>query len=351
MIKHKSFTIAGERIPPGETRTVSLKFSESYLGSPASVPIHVLRAKKPGPRLLLTGCVHGDELNGMGIIRELLYDQPPRLTCGSLVCIPVVNVYGLEHHTRYLPDRRDLNRDFPGAEKGSISSRLAHVIFNSVVRQCDYLIDFHSAALRRTNYPNVRADLGNPAVRMLARAFGCELVVNGKGPVGSLRRAATSAGVPCIILEAGEVWKIESSVVEVGVQGVMNVLKTLQMVEGKAVVPRYQTRVHRTVWVRAERGGTLSFAVNPGDFVEKGQLLATNYNIFGDERSQLFSPGDGIILGMTTMPVVKPGDAAFHVALLSRATLNRVRKKVEESSTRHLFNRVQTDLATNVHQV
>jgi len=351
MVKRKQFVIAGQRVSRGEARTINLKFSESYLGSPATVPIHVLRAKKHGPRVLLTGCVHGDELNGMGIIRELLYDQPPKLTCGTLVCIPVVNVYGLENHTRYLPDRRDLNRDFPGAEKGSISSRLAHVIFNKVVRQCDMVIDFHSAAVRRTNYPNIRADLSVAGVRSLARAFGCELIVNGKGPVGSLRRAATSAGVPCIILEAGEVWKIESSVVEVGVRGVMNVLRSLGMVRGKVVTPRYQTRIHRTTWVRAERGGTLSFAVNPGDLVEKGQLLASNYNIFGDERSQLVSPGDGIILGMTTMPVVKPGDAAFHIALTSRATLLRIRKKIDESSSRDLFKRVQTDLATNVHQV
>jgi predicted deacylase len=351
MKKRKQFVIGGERVSQGESCSINLKFSESYLGSPATVPIHVIRAKNPGPRLLLTGCVHGDELNGMGIIRELLYDQPPQLSCGTLVCIPVVNVYGLEHHTRYLPDRRDLNRDFPGAERGSISSRLAHVIFSKVVRQCDMLIDFHSAAVRRTNYPNVRADLSVPGVRQLARAFGCELIVNGKGPVGSLRRAATSAGIPCIILEAGEVWKIETSVVQVGVRGVMNVLKSLGMVRGKVEPPRYQTRIDRTTWVRAERGGTLSFAVNPGDVVEKGQLLASNYNIFGDERSQLRSPGDGIILGMTTMPVVKPGDAAFHIALVSRSTLVRIRKKIEASSSRDLFNRVHDDLATNVHQI
>lgn len=351
MAKRKSFRIAGQRVLQGESRTLALKFSESYLGSPATVPIHVMRAKKPGPRVLLTGCVHGDELNGLGIIRDLLYDQPPKLVRGTLICVPVVNVYGLEHHTRYLPDRRDLNRDFPGTDKGSISSRLAYVIFNEVVRQCDLMIDFHSAAVRRTNYPNVRADLSNPAVRALARSFGCELIVNGKGPVGSLRRSATAAGVPCVILEAGEVWKIESSVVEVGVRGVMNVLKNLEMVRGKVVLPRYQTRISRTTWVRAERGGTLSFAVNPGDIVEKGQVLATNYNIFGDERSQLLAPSDGVVLGMTTMPVVKPGDAAFHIAMLSRSTLNRIRKKVEEGSSRDLFKRVQTDLATNVHQL
>lgn len=351
MKTRKTFSIAGQRVAQGESRSLTIKFSESYLGSPVTIPIHVHRARKPGPRVLLTGCVHGDELNGMGIIRELLYDQPPKLVRGSLVCIPVVNVYGLEHHTRYLPDRRDLNRDFPGSPSGSLSSRLAHVIFNKVVRECDILIDFHSAAVRRTNYPNIRADLSQPATRTLARTFGCELIVNGKGPVGSLRRAATAAGIPAIILEAGEVWKIEPGVVNVGVRGVMNVLKNLEMVRGTIVPPRYQTRISRTTWVRAERGGTLSFNVNPGDLVEKGQLLATNCNIFGDERRQILSPGDGIILGMTTMPVVKPGDATFHIALLSRSTLQRVRSKLAAGSNQDLFKRIQTDLATNVHQL
>ena len=350
MAKHKSITFAGQPVPRGESRSLSLQFSESYLGSPVTVPLHVIRAKKPGPTVMLTGCVHGDELNGMGIIREILYVNPPTLERGSLVCIPVVNVYGLEHHTRYLPDRRDLNRDFPGAEKGTLSSRLAHVIFSKVVKQCDILIDFHSAAVRRTNYPNIRADLSNTACRNLAQSFGCELIVDGKGPIGSLRRASTSAGVPCIILEAGEVWKIEPSVVEVGVRGVMNILKSLKMVEGTIEKPRYQVESHRTTWVRAEQGGTLSFNVNPGDPVEKGQVLANNYNIFGDERSQLVSPGDGIILGMTTMPVVKPGDAAFHIALVPRPKLRQVRAKVESSTSEDLFNRVHTHMAAKVHR-
>lgn len=351
MPTRKAFVIEGQRVPAGESRSLSLKFSESYLGSPVVVPIHVIRAKKPGPRVVLTGCVHGDELNGMGIIRDILYDQPPKLVKGTLVCVPVVNVYGLEHHTRYLPDRRDLNRSFPGMADGSLASRLAHAVFTQVVRKCDYLIDFHSAAIRRTNYPNVRVDLSSPGSHSLARAFGCELIVDGKGPLGSLRRAANNADVPSIILEAGEVWKIEPIVVEVGVRGVMNVLKSLEMVRGKPMPPRVQTRIKRTTWVRAERGGTLSFTVNPGELVEKGQVLGVNFNIFGDERRQIMAPCDGIVLGMTTMPLVKPGDPIFHLAIISRSTLRRIRKQAEYRSSRDLYSRVRNDLATNVHEV
>ena len=351
MAGRKQLRIAGQRIPLGESRTLLLKFSESYVGAPVSVPIQVLRAKKAGPRVLLAGCVHGDELNGMGIVREILYDQPPKLIRGTLICVPVINIYGLEHHMRYMPDRRDLNRAFPGAQNGSLTSRFAHKIWNEVVSQSDYLLDFHSAAIRRTNYPNIRADLSHPETRAIARAFGCELIVDGKGPEGSLRRSATKAGIPAIILEAGEAWKIEPSVVEVGVRGALNVLKHLGMVRGKMVQPRYQTQIKRTIWVRAEKGGTLGFHVNPGDIVDNEQMVATNYNIFGDERRQITAPTDGIILGMSTMPVVKPGDPIFHIAVLSKATTRRLRAKVQEASSRDLFSRVQSDLATSVHDV
>jgi len=186
--RQRTLSIGGHRIRAGETRVIPIKFSESYAGGPLYVYVHVTRGQKRGPRIAMTGTVHGDELNGMGILRALLYPEPPKIRAGTLVCVPTVNVLGLENHSRYMPDRRDLNRCFPGSETGSMSSRLASVLFNEVIKKCDYLLDFHSAAVRRTNYPNVRADLRNPGVRMLARAFGCELIVDGKGPEGSLRR-------------------------------------------------------------------------------------------------------------------------------------------------------------------
>ena len=349
--KRPPLRLAGKRIRRGESTTVHLSLGESYQGDSITVPIHVISAKKPGPTLLLTGCIHGDELNGLGVIRELLYGTPPRLQSGTLICMPVVNVFGLEHHSRYMPDRRDLNRVFPGFSSGNMASRLANVVFNNVVKKADYVLDFHTAAQYRTNYPNVRADLRNEGCRFLSRSFGCELIVDGKGPEGSLRYAATKAGVPCIILEAGEVWKIEPTVVEVGVRGATNVMKALGMVRGTPSQPRYQTRIRKTTWVRAERGGTLSFAVTAGELVRKDQLLATNYSMLGAEQSTIVSPVDGVVLGMTTIPVVKPGDPAFHIATLGRSTYRRIEKSVEAASSNTIFNRAYDDLATNVHNI
>lgn len=347
-INTKPLVIGGQRIKLGETRQVNLDFSETYLGSPVSMPVYVMRAKKNGPRLFLTATIHGDELNGLGILRELLYDSPPNLTHGTLIVVPVVNVYGIESHERYLPDRRDLNRSFPGLPTGSISGRLAHVLFDEVIKQCDFGIDFHTAAVRRTNFPNVRADMLDPNAKQLAQAFGSELIVHGKGSKGTLRREATRTGVPTIILEAGEVWKIEPSAVEIGMRGTMNVLKALGMVEGDPLLPPFQFIAKRTTWVRAEAGGILAFTAKPGDLVKKGQVLAINSNVFGEEQRTMHSPTDGIVLGMATMPAVKPGEAVYHIAKLSKREYKIYERKIDRIPDYQLYSRTQDDLATNI---
>ncbi len=342
--------MAGYRIRRGEVRDIHLEFSESYLGRTVSIPIRVIRAKTRGPRIFITGALHGDELTGIGIIRELLYDQPPAISKGTLICVPVVNIYGLEHHSRYLPDRRDLNRCFPGSPNGSMSSRLAHAVFKEVVSQCDYGIDFHSAAIQRINYPNVRADLSNPEVKKLAKAFGCELIVDSKGPEGSLRRTAVKEGISTIILEAGEVWRFETSVVEIGVRGCMNVLKHMGMMEGETEKPPYQITIKKTTWVRSDRGGFLTFHAKPGDFVYKGQYLATNFNIFGYERNLLISPVFGIVLGMTTMPAVQPGEPVYHIAILSERLYRRYTKQAEVYSNNEYFSWIDDSIVTSKDQ-
>lgn len=310
--------IGNINIPRGRTRDIQLKVSETYTRDDITMPVRVIRAKKPGPVLFVSAAVHGDEINGTGIIHDLMYNEPPKLECGTLILMPVVNVFGFENNDRYMPDRRDLNRSFPGSAEGSLSARMADVIMREIVLQSDFGIDLHTAAFQRINYPNVRADLRDPEVRELAMAFGCSLVVDGKGPDGSLRKSACQAGVPTIILEAGEPYKIEPSVLETGVQGIRNVLIHLEMLKGRPILAPYQAKISKTTWVRASVGGILRFHVNAGDLVEEGQELASNYSIMGNTRSIITSPVDGIILGMATMPAVKPGEPVCHIAIPTR---------------------------------
>ena len=200
---NKDFQIGGVAILPGETCDIKIPVSETYTGDQVSIPVKVIRGKKDGPTLLVTAAIHGDEINGTGIIHDLMFGDPLILKCGILILVPVVNVLGFENQTRYLPDRRDLNRCFPGNIKGSMAGRIASIFMREVVSKCEYCIDLHSAAAQRTNYPNVRADMSNPKVAELARFFECALIVNGKGPVGAFRPEACKKGCATIILEGG----------------------------------------------------------------------------------------------------------------------------------------------------
>jgi hypothetical protein len=334
-------------VRPGETKDIRLEVSQRYTGDPIHLPIRVIRSPQSGPTVFVTAAIHGDEVNGIGIIHQLMFDDLPTLLCGSVVLVPVVNVFGFEGQVRYMPDRRDLNRCFPGMETGSLTSRLASTVFNQVIRKCDYGIDLHTAAASRTNFPNVRADLGNPKVRRLARAFGCEIMVNSKGPDGALRREATKSGCATIILEAGEPNKIEPGVLELGVRGITNVLKSFDMIEGEPTRPTYQTRVDKSMWVRAEVGGILRFHVAPGELIEAGQPIATNTSVFGREQNMLSSPVDGIVLGMTTLPLAKPGEPICHIAIPGRS-LRSLRKVAGKEPGDSLHRRVRDDLATNI---
>ncbi|MCA9242613.1 MAG: succinylglutamate desuccinylase/aspartoacylase family protein [Phycisphaerales bacterium] len=334
-------------VRPGESRALHITVSESYSGAEIRIPIVVHRAQQPGPTVAVTAAVHGDEINGVGAIRDLITNRPFQINKGALVLAPVVALPGFERHSRYLPDRRDLNRCFPGSSSGSLAGRLARAFFDQVIRHCDYCIDLHSAAVRRTNFPNVRADLSKAPTRRLAMAFGCELVLHGKGPQGSLRRTATEAGCPSIILEAGEVWKIEPAVVEIGLRGVRNVLIELDMVEGQPVRPPYQATVLRSTWVRAEQGGILQFHVAPGEPVSRRQALATVTDLLGRALHVLDAPRDGVVLGLSTMPAVKPGEPVCHLAH-PQGGLKRIRAALAGADAHSLAERLRHDLATNV---
>ncbi|REJ74706.1 MAG: succinate dehydrogenase [Planctomycetota bacterium] len=336
-----------EKIPAGESRDVALAVSESYSGMTVQIPIQIRRAAVDGPVLFVTAALHGDEINGTGAIRQLIHDESLRLKRGAVIFVPVLNLPAFERHSRYLPDRRDLNRCFPGSVGGSLASRMARTIFTEIVSRCDYGIDLHTAAVRRTNYPTVRGDMARSDVNKLARAFGSEIIINGKGPKGAFRREACRSGCPTIILEAGEVWKVEPTIVETAARGIKNVLKYLEMLDGPIDRPDDQVVIQKTKWIRADRGGFLRFHVKPGEFIEAEQPLATNADLLGHERSSLHAPFDAVVLGMTTLPAVSPGEPVCHLGRLppgsSVAKLRRLR-----SRAKGLEERVVDELASNV---
>jgi predicted deacylase len=343
----RKVVIGGHALVAGETWDLFLDLTQAYSGADVHLPLRVECAAKPGPTVLLTAAVHGDELNGTGIIRELILDPPFELERGALVLVPVVNIPGFERRTRYMPDRRDLNRCFPGLEEGSLTSRIAHTIFEEIVRSCDYCIDFHTAAVHRTNFPNVRGDLENDSVRRIAEAFGASVLLDSKGPQKTLRRAATDAGCPTILVEAGEVWKIEPAIVEFGLQGVCNVLGELGMIQWKQTYPPYRAYVERRRWLRAAAGGMLRFHARPGDVLEKGQPIASCLTLLGDERGMVIAPDDGLVVGSTTLPSVKPGDPVCHFGSVRdgiRPILKALRRLPDES----LHERLLDDLGSSI---
>ncbi len=337
----------GTKIVPGTSVDVNLTISESYSGGSVRIPIHICRAPDDGPVVFVTAALHGDEINGTGAVRELIRNDQFQLKRGTLLLVPVLNLLAFDRHSRYLPDRRDLNRSFPGSESGSLASRMANKIFTDIVLRSDYGIDLHTAAIRRTNYPNVRGDLTCPEVDRIAKAFGCEIVLNGKGPKGSFRREATTAGCQTIVMEGGEVWKVEPGIVESATRGICNVLKELGMLDGESESPNYQVMIERTKWIRADRGGFLQFHVAPGDILEKDQPLATNTTLLGSERSMLHAPFDSVVIGMTTLPAISPGEPVCNLGKLPKGTKPRElrrRRTVEDG----LEEQVVDALSSNI---
>jgi hypothetical protein len=312
------------------------------------IPIHVWRGLEPGPSVFVSAAVHGDEMNGTGTIRHIIQERPFELRAGSLVLVPVVNILGFEQLSRYSPDRRDLNRSFPGSRTGSLTSRLANVIFRNIVARCDYGIDLHTAAIRRTNYPNVRADMEQEATARLATLFGAELLLNTPGPEGSLRRAAVKNGCATMILEAGEVWKVEPAVVEYTLRGIRNVLAGLRMIDGEISEPAFRVVAEETRWMRAEKGGFLKFHVHPGDTVVEGQPIATNTSLSGRDLNTVLAPRDGIVLSMTTLPAVSPGDPIANLAFPTENAFRKMERVLGKLPEDSLLSRLHDDLASNL---
>jgi predicted deacylase len=308
-------TVAGVEVPPGVRRDLAPLASESYTGDRTTLPLAVLNGVEDGPRVFVTAAVHGDELNGIAICRELLGTVDPDDLAGVLIVVPIVNVLGAQIHSRYLPDRRDLNRSFPGTRAGSMASRIARLLMDEVVSGADVGIDLHTAANRRTNVPQLRIAAGDGRARELADAFAPPYVLDAALRPGSLRAVAADLEVPVLTYEAGEALRFDDEAVRIGVEGTLRVLRRLGMVADAPAAVAPPVVMHESKWLRAERGGIVDLHVQPGEEVSAGQEMWTTTSPLGAERATIESPVDGVVIGATTLPLVSPGEAILHVGL------------------------------------
>lgn len=333
------FSISGIRVAVGETREIYVKVSESFLTGSIQVPVTVIRGRNPGPTAFVLAAVHGDEINGIDIVRRLIFDIDHEKLSGTLIAIPVVNIPGFLVQSRYLPYHRDLNRFFPGKKRGNNAERFAFRIFKEIIEKCDFGIDLHTAASGRLNLPHVRGDMSLPKVRKLARAFGATVLMDQAGVKGSLRKEATAAGVPTILFEAGETGRFSQKISVTGLRGVLNVLTEMGMWpvtenhENENRRPPFQVIVKTSDWIRAEKGGILELEIRPGALVYEGDIIGSIYNPFGKTVTQIRSPMTGIVIGVTTAPLTVPGTGIAHIAKLKK-TLSLVERSIRKDKAK-----------------
>lgn len=305
----------GETVAPGTSRRLSWSGGQAFNGTAAESPVLVVNGVGKGPSLCLTGAIHGDELNGIEMVRRVIQDLDPGRVKGVVIGVPIVNLEGFRRGSRYLPDRRDLNRFFPGNGTGSAASRIAASLFNEVIRRCDGLVDIHTGSLNRTNLPQLRADLRKAEVREFANGFGAFMVLHSPGTVGTLRRAATDAGIPAVTLEAGEPGRLQSSQVREGTAGIVRLLDALQIVNRMNVLTKPRPVYYRSTWVRSDYGGILFSVVRLGQLVAAGDILGTVTDPITNEQNLIYSPVRGRVVGMALNQVVMPGFATFNLGI------------------------------------
>ncbi len=315
-----AFKLGARRIAPGSRETVDLPISVLSDHTPVSMSVHVVHGRRPGPVLFVSAAVHGDEIIGVEIVRRLL--RAPNLDSlkGTLLAIPIVNSFGFLNHSRYLPDRRDLNRSFPGSPEGSLAARLAHIFLQEIVVRSDVGIDLHSAAIHRTNLPQIRVSPSKPETMALAKAFGPPLIMTSKIRDGSLRQAAQKKGIDVLLYEAGEGLRFEEFAVRAGVTGVLRVMHELGMISGKGITKLKvaPTRSSSSYWLRAPAGGLLRMFKAPGDPVATGDVLGVISDPFGEVETEIVVQDGDLLIGRTNLPVVNEGDGLFHIAKLQR---------------------------------
>ena len=316
MSKRPSFQIGGHSIAPGTRKTVNLPVSTLSDHTPVTLSAHVIHGRGDGPTIFVSSGVHGDEVIGVEIVRRLLRTKNLKSLRGTLIAVPIVNTFGFLNHSRYLPDRRDLNRCFPGSPNGSLASRLAHIFMTEIVTPCSLGIDLHSAAIHRINLPQVRVSANNRETLKLAQVFGAPVILTSALREGSLRQEAKKIGVDVLLYEAGEGMRFDEMSVRAGLAGIMRVLKQTGMLPIAGIAgPRARSLLcSDSKWLRAPAGGMLRMFKSEGDVVEEGDVVAAISDPFGESEVEVVTKYGGIIVGRAVMPVVYEGDALLHIA-------------------------------------
>jgi hypothetical protein len=309
------FVLGGVEIPRGVNMTVDLELPKMY-NTPTKLPVRVLRGKKDGPVVFISAAIHGDELNGIEIIRRFRMLSVLKRLKGTLILVPIVNVYGIMTLSRYLPDRRDLNRSFPGSAKGSLAGRVANIFFQEIVSKCDLGIDLHTGAIHRSNLPQVRTNIENEYTFNLAKVFGAPVVLHSEIRDGSLRAVAQEKGVPILLYEAGEALRFDETSIRIGVHGIVNVLRENNMLPKVTRKNLAKTPVvtKSSQWMRATESGMLRTIKALGDTVKEDEVIAFIDEPLDDVCFEIRASFDGIIIGKSEIPLVQAGDAVFHIA-------------------------------------
>lgn len=331
----KSFEIAGAKVAPGTRAVIDLPMPKLNTHTEMSMPLHVIHGRRAGPVLFLTAAIHGDELNGIEIIRRVLARRGINKLAGTLVAIPVVNSYGLIQHSRYLPDRRDLNRSFPGSQKGSLAARLANLLLEEVISKCTHGIDLHTGAVHRSNLPQIRADLDDEQTLALANSFDVPVMLNASLRDGSMRAACKEYDIPVLLYEAGEALRYDEVSIRAGVNGVVNVMRTLKMLPAsRRKASRFEPGIARkSVWVRAPESGMMRDVVPLGARVAKQDVIGFIDDPYGGMQKKVLASHDGIVIGRLELPMVYEGDAVVHIACFHDDQQDEVADQVETFQT------------------
>lgn len=310
------FELGGEMIKPGDRRTIAVPLGRLSDRTRINLTTHVIHGRKDGPVMFVSAAIHGDEIIGVEVIRRVASLKIIQRLRGTLILVPVVNAYGFVGLSRYLPDRRDLNRCFPGSATGSLAAQLAHTFMTEIVARAQFGVDLHSGAVHRANLPQIRADLDDPAVHDMARAFGASIMLNANFRDNSLRAAAKDIGCKILLYEAGEALRFNETAVRVGVSGVLGTLRHVGMLrESRATRRKVEpVRANASHWLRAPVGGLMRARKKLGDRVKKGECICVISDPLGSQEAAVEARASGIVIGRSNLPVVNRGDALFHVA-------------------------------------